>query len=164
MMRSPSSNWRIQDFLLLPFATKWKYLVLLSPCRRLFTFDLWYHLISSSLNNCISLIFKQCLTSNSHGESIVILAFLSSYSIFCKISSFSFLYDPFIFLAHLLRYLRKDLILFCQISIELEPFTSHCHTSITFSWNPSLNNHTSSNLKLFAFGCDGSPVSNNNGV
>jgi hypothetical protein len=63
-----------------------------------------------------------------------------------------------------LRYLCKDLILFCEISIDVFPLDSRCHTSITFSWKPSFNNHASSNLKPFAFGCDGVPVSSNSGV
>jgi hypothetical protein len=163
-MRSPSSNWKIHVFLRLPFATKWKYLVLLSPCRILFAFDHWYHLTSSSLNSCMSLIFKPCLTSNSCGDSIVISDFLSSCSILFKMSFFSFLYVPFIFFAHPRRYLRNDLILFCHISIEVEPCDSRCHTSITFSWKSSLNNHASSNMKLFTFGCDEIPVSSNKGV
>jgi hypothetical protein len=138
--------------------------VLLSPCRRLFVFYHWYHLTSSSLNSYMSLIFKQCLTSNSCGDSIVILAFLSSWSISIKMSFFSFLYVPFIFFAHPRRYLRNDLILFYHISIEVEPCDSHCHTSITFPWKPSLNNQDSSILKLFAFGCDEIPVFSNKGV
>jgi hypothetical protein len=46
-------------FLCLPLATRWKYFVLLSPCKNSADFDLWYHLISSSLSNWISLTFKQ---------------------------------------------------------------------------------------------------------
>jgi hypothetical protein len=70
----------------------------------------------------------------------------------------------FFFVAYPLRYLRKDLILFYQISIEVVPLDSRCHTSITFSWKPSLNNHASSNLKPFDFGSDDVLVSSNSGV
>jgi hypothetical protein len=136
----------------------------MSPCRSLFDFDLWYHLISSPLNNSISRAFKQCLTSILCGDNIVLSAFLSNCSNLLMISFFSFLYALFIFFAHPLIYLHNVLILFYHISIEVEPFVSRCHTSVTFSWKPSLNNHASSNLKVHVFGCDGNLVSNNSEV
>jgi hypothetical protein len=80
------------------------------------------------------------------------------------ISFFSFLYNPFVFFAHPQRYLLKALILFCQISIEVDPFVSRCHTSLTFSWKPSINIYASSNLNPLAFGCDDVPISSKNGA
>jgi hypothetical protein len=138
--------------------------VLLSPCRSLFDFDLWYHLISSSLSNWISPTFKQCFISNSCGKSIVISAFLSNCSSLPIISFFSFLYDLFIFFTHPLRYRCRALILFCHFSNEVEPLFFHCHTSATFSWKPSLNNHANSNLNVHLFDYDGTSVSSNMGV
>jgi hypothetical protein len=91
-------------------------------------------------------------------------AFLSNCSSLFMISFFSFLYNPFVFFAHPRRYLLKYLILFCQISIEVDPFVSCCHTSLTFSWRPSLNSHASLNLNPLAFGCDGVPVSSKSGA
>jgi hypothetical protein len=64
--------------------------MLLLPFRRLSAFNLWYHFISSSLSNWISLAFKQCFESTSCGSNIVVSAFLSNYSILVITSYFYF--------------------------------------------------------------------------
>jgi hypothetical protein len=48
------------DFLYLPFATSWKYLVFESPSNNSFTFALWYYFISSSLKSAANLLFSYC--------------------------------------------------------------------------------------------------------
>ena len=48
----------------------WKYLVFMSPWIILVVFPRWYHLISSSLSNWTSLVFKVCLRSISQPSSL----------------------------------------------------------------------------------------------
>jgi hypothetical protein len=111
---------------------------LLSPCKSLSDFDLWYHFIPSSHSNWSSLVFKQCFKSTSHGDNIVVSVFNSNCSIFLCNLLFSFLYARFIFLAHPLKDLHNDLILFCHLSIGVVPFASLCHIAVTTLLEKSL--------------------------
>lgn len=66
-----SCNWKLHVFLCLPFVTSWKYFVLEYPSNSSFTFALWYHFISSSLNIFASVLFSHCLKFiSSHVRSV----------------------------------------------------------------------------------------------
>jgi hypothetical protein len=97
-------------------------------------------------------------------DNIVFSVFIQLLYYFCNLLCFPFLYAPFVFLAHPLRYLHKDLILFCQIYIRVEPLFSLSNNFVTISYKPSLNNQLRSNLNKCEFCCDGILVFNSRGV
>jgi hypothetical protein len=121
--------------------------VLESPCNKSFTFALWYHFISSSRNNCASLLFRHCLMFISSTCSGVCSAFLSNPSRVSRISFFS-LYCPLVCLTHPLKYWRNIRILPCHLSIGVLPTCVLVHISLNISMKPSLKSHPNSNLNI----------------
>jgi hypothetical protein len=129
--------------------------VLLSPFRRLSAFDLWYHFISSSLSNWISLAFKQCFKSTSCGSNTVVSAFLSNCSILVIASYFSFLEVPLAFLAHPLKYFLRFLILFCHFPCLWHLCSLFAILVLPPHKTSLFKSQLSSNLNMFALFCFG---------